>query len=167
MVTLIRRSTITADLKEGGADILVSQDNKREYVDLYADFLLNKCVEKQFLAFQRGFDLVTSESPLHMLFTPYELEMLICGETEFDFNELENSTEYDGGFSKETPVVKWFWEAVHTMDLEDKKKLLQFTTGSDRIPVGGLSKLKLIIAKNGPDSDRYSKHKSYIYMFSS
>jgi len=147
-------ATITADLKEGGADILVSQDNKREYVDLYADFLLNKCVEKQFLAFQRGFDLVTSESPLHMLFTPYELEMLICGETEFDFNELENSTEYDGGFSKETPVVKWFWEAVHTMDLEDKKKLLQFTTGSDRIPVGGLSKLKLIIAKNGPDSDR-------------
>ena len=29
---------------------------------------------------QRGFDLVTSESPLHMMFTPQELEMLICGE---------------------------------------------------------------------------------------
>ena len=27
--------------------------------------------------------------------------------------------------------------------------------GSDRIPVGGLAKLKLIIAKNGPDSDRW------------
>ena len=40
------------------------------------------------------------------------------------------------------------------MDLEDKRRLLQFTTGSDRIPVGGLAKLKLIIAKNGPDSDR-------------
>ena len=26
---------------------------------------------------------------------------------------------------------------------------------SDRIPVGGLAKLKLIIAKNGPDSDRF------------
>lgn len=37
-------------------------------------------VEKQFLAFQRGFDLVTSESPLNMLFTPTELEKLICGE---------------------------------------------------------------------------------------
>ena len=61
------------------------------------------------------------------------------------------------------------------MALEDKRKLLQFTTGrsdlqprccfilpfflnlifSDRIPVGGLAKLKLIIAKNGPDSDRF------------
>ena len=40
------------------------------------------------------------------------------------------------------------------MDEEQKRKLLQFTTGSDRVPVGGLSKLKLIIAKNGPDTDR-------------
>jgi len=147
-------SVITAELKDGGAEIMVTQENKREYVDLYADFLLNKCVEKQFLAFQRGFDLVTSESPLNMMFTPQELEMLICGEKEFDFNELENSTEYDGGFSAQTACVKWFWEAVHSMTLEDKRKLLQFTTGSDRIPVGGLAKLKLIIAKNGPDSDR-------------
>jgi len=147
-------STITVDLKEGGANLMVNQDNKKEYVDLYADFLINKTVEQQFLAFQRGFDLVTSESPIHMLFTPRELEMLICGEKEFDFNELENSTEYDGGYSKDTNVVRWFWEAVHNMDLEDKRKLLQFTTGSDRIPVGGLAKLKLTIAKNGSDSER-------------
>merc|ERR1719507_279972 len=147
-------TTVTEELKNDGANILVSQTNKREYVDLYADFLLNKSVEQQFLAFQRGFDLVTSESPVHMLFSPRELEMLICGEKEFDFNELENSTEYDGGYSKDTNVVRWFWEAVHSMDLEDKRRLLQFTTGSDRIPVGGLAKLKLTIAKNGPDSDR-------------
>ena len=133
---------------------MVNQENKKEYVDLYSDFLINKNVEQQFLAFQRGFDLVTSESPIHMLFTPQELEMLICGEKEFDFNELENSTEYDGGYSKESNVVKWFWEAVHSMDLEDKRRLLQFTTGSDRIPVGGLAKLRLTIAKNGSDSER-------------
>ena len=102
----ILRNTVTEDLKEDGANILVSQANKREYVDLYADFLLNKSVEQQFLAFQRGFDLVTSESPVHMLFSPRELEMLICGEKEFDFNELESSTEYDGGYSKETNVVR-------------------------------------------------------------
>ena len=29
-----------------------------------------------------------------------------------------------------------------------------FTTGSDRVLVGGFAKLKLIIAKNGADSDR-------------
>ena len=30
----------------------------------------------------------------------------------------------------------------------------QFTTGSDRVPIGGLGKLKLVIARNGSDSDR-------------
>ena len=47
-----------------------------------------------------------------------------------------------------------FWEIVHRMSPDQKKKLLMFTTGSDRVPVGGLAKLRLIIAKNGPDSDR-------------
>jgi len=53
--------------------------------------------------------------------------------------------------------VRYFWEIVHNEFTENKKKLLlQFATGSDRVPIGGLSKLKLIIARNGPDSDRFS-----------
>jgi len=50
--------------------------------------------------------------------------------------------------------VRYFWEIVHELTEEQKKQLLQFATGSDRVPIGGLSKLKLIIARNGPDSDR-------------
>lgn len=38
---------------------------------------------------------------------------------------------------------------------ERKKQLLAFVTGSDRVPVGGLSKMKMVIVKNGPDSNRY------------
>lgn len=51
----------------------------QEFVDLYADFLLNKSVEKQFRAFRRGFHMVTDESPLHLLFRPEEIEQLVCG----------------------------------------------------------------------------------------
>lgn len=72
----------------------------------------------------------------------------------FDFDELEGSTEYDGGYTEETLVIKDFWSIVHALSLEDKRKLLQFATGSDRVPVGGLSRLKLVIARSGPDSDR-------------
>jgi ubiquitin-protein ligase E3 A len=39
--------------------------------------------------------------------------MILSLMQEFDFNELENSTEYDGGFSRDTPCVRWFWETVH------------------------------------------------------
>ncbi|XP_052120401.1 ubiquitin-protein ligase E3A isoform X2 [Frankliniella occidentalis] len=142
------------DLKEGGEQIPVNKANRREFVDLYADFLLNKSVEKQFRAFRRGFQMVTDESPLHLLFRPEEIEQLVCGSKNFDFNELEEATEYDGGYTAATTIIQQFWEIVHRMPLESKRKLLQFTTGSDRVPVGGLSKLKLIISRNGPDSDR-------------
>ena len=59
---------------------------------------------------------------------------------------------FNGGICS---ACRWFWEIVHSFSLEQKKQLLMFTTGSDRIPVGGFSKLKLLIARNGPDSDRY------------
>ena len=61
---------------------------------------------------------------------------------------------------------RYFWEIVHEFTDEQKKLLLQFATGSDRVPIGGLSKLKLIIARNGPDSDRLlaaARHLCYIF----
>lgn len=45
----------------------------------YAEYMLNKSVEKQFKAFRRGFHMVTNESPLKYLFRPEEIELLICG----------------------------------------------------------------------------------------
>ena len=61
---------------------------------------------------------------------------------------------YDGGFSAETPTIRFFWEVVHSFSEEQKKKLLFFATGSDRVPIGGLSRLQFVITKNGGDSDR-------------
>ncbi|XP_017304855.1 ubiquitin-protein ligase E3A-like, partial [Diaphorina citri] len=101
-----------------------------------------------------GFQMVTDESPLSLLFRPEEIEQLVCGSKIFDLHELEESTEYDAGYTAETPIIRYFWEIVHDMPHETQKKLLQFTTGSDRIPVGGFSKLKMFIARIGPDSDR-------------
>ncbi|KAL0839387.1 hypothetical protein ABMA28_016116 [Loxostege sticticalis] len=147
-------NNIFHDLKKDGDSIFVTQDNKKEFVDLYADFLLNKSVETQFKAFRRGFVMVTDESPLSALFRPEEVETLVCGSKNFDFNELEKSTEYDGGYTAESKTIKDFWSIVHSLSLDDKRKLLEFTTGSDRVPVGGLSYLKLVIARNGPDCDR-------------
>ncbi|KAG7305263.1 hypothetical protein JYU34_009308, partial [Plutella xylostella] len=86
-------TALTHDLKPDGGSVPVTQDNKREFVDLYADFLLNTSVESQFGAFRRGFAMVTHESSLPALFRPEELETLVCGSKNFDFKELESSTE--------------------------------------------------------------------------
>jgi len=71
-------------------------------------------------------------------------------------SELEETTLYEGGYHKDTEVIKFFWEFAHALPRASQQKLLQFTTGSDRVPVGGLGKLKLTITRNGSDSDRYA-----------
>lgn len=124
-------SPLKHNLKKDGDKLVVSQSNKHEFVELYADFLLTQSIEKQFKAFKKGFQMVTDESPLNLLFRPEEVELLVCGSKNFDFNELEKSTEYEGGYTLDTEIIKHFWTIVHGLSLELKRKLLQFTTGKE------------------------------------
>jgi hypothetical protein len=143
----------THDLKEGGADIPVTNENRQEFVDLYTEYLLEKSIEKQFAAFLDGFQTVCM-SPGFQLFRAEELELLICGNPVLDFEELEKVTVYDNGFHKDHRVIRYFWEIVHSLSFEEKKKLLFFSTGSDRAPIGGLGKLTFVISRHGSDDDR-------------
>lgn len=88
------------------------------------------------------------------LFRYEELELLICGLPHLDFHELERVAKYDGGYNADHPTVRHLWDVIHSLSIIDKKSFLQFVTGCDRAPVGGLSKLNLVIVKNGLDSDR-------------
>ena len=40
-----------------------------------------------------------------------------------------------------------FWDIVATLSEDQQKKLLLFVTGSDRVPVGGVSEMKFKICK--------------------
>ncbi|KAM9301390.1 ubiquitin-protein ligase E3A isoform 2-T6 [Morus bassanus] len=94
------------DLKENGDKIPITNENRKEFVNLYADYILNKSVEKQFKAFRRGFHMVTNESPLKYLFRPEEIELLICGSRNLDFQALEETTEYDGGYTRDSLIIR-------------------------------------------------------------
>jgi E3 ubiquitin-protein ligase HECTD2 len=47
-----------------------------------------------------------------------------------------------------------FWEVLHSLSDELKKKFLLFATGSDRVPVGGMGEMTFKITKvtNKPDN---------------
>ncbi|CAB4005468.1 ubiquitin- ligase E3A-like [Paramuricea clavata] len=146
-------NVLTHELIENGKDIPVTNESRKEYVDLYVDYILNKSIEDQFRPFKQGFDMVTKESPLKQFFRPEEVELLVCGSKDFDFEALESTTEYEGGFTETSLIIRWFWDIVHKFSIEQKKRLLMFITGSDRVPIGGLAKLKLVVARQGPDSN--------------
>eukprot|EP00834_Sanchytrium_tribonematis_P005088 NODE_286_length_10728_cov_0.553298.p10 type:complete len:115 gc:universal NODE_286_length_10728_cov_0.553298:4436-4092(-) len=73
---------------------------------------------------------------------------------ELNIIELELITQYENGFSKDSEVIRWFWEIVHEFSLNDQKKLLYFITSSDRVPSGGFTKMNFVISRNGADTDR-------------
>merc|ERR1711998_269423 len=80
-----------------------------------------------------------------------ELELLVCGSGDVDFKALEKSARYIDGFTETSLTIKYFWKVCHKLNQEDKRKLLSFCTGSDRIPIRGLTDLCLTISKNGSD----------------
>ncbi|KAJ2162164.1 hypothetical protein GGF46_000906 [Coemansia sp. RSA 552] len=143
----------TRELVPGGAHTQLTADNRQLFIDKYVDFVFNVSCERQFAEFKRGFDRICGASYVRFM-RPQELELLVCGCSDLDFAALEQSTIYDGGYTKSTPVIQHFWEVVSGFSDELKRKLLFFATSSDRVPIGGLSKLHFVIAKNGGDSDR-------------
>jgi len=131
-----------------GSDIYVTQENKNEYIQLYVKFLLEDSIKLQFDNFKKGFMLVANGDALYFN-APEELQLLVNGTSELNFEELEKGTQYDNGYTAKHFTIKYFWKVLHSFNLEQKKKFLLFATGSDRAPIGGLLKLKLIIVKNG------------------
>ncbi|CAF0974051.1 unnamed protein product [Adineta ricciae] len=140
-----------AELKPGGASIMVNQKNKQEFIDLYIDYIFNKSCEKQFQAFSHGFRRVINSKPLE-LFYPDELMSFVVGNNTYDWNEFQKKTEYKGEYHANHHVIQWFWQVFHKLDEKDKKKFLLFLTGSDRVPVFGWSQtLPMTIQRSHSD----------------
>ncbi|KAI8460270.1 hypothetical protein BY996DRAFT_6429727 [Phakopsora pachyrhizi] len=143
---------VEVPLIEGGADIPVSNKNRKEYVKLYSDFIVNKSVEKQFTAFAQGFNTVAAGNALS-LFQPQEIELLVRGSEEaLDFNQLQLTTVYDG-YSRNDETIVEFWNYFKDLDVPGQRKALGFITGSDRIPAVGTSGLDFKISKLGDGTD--------------
>jgi atrophin-1 interacting protein 5 (WW domain-containing E3 ubiquitin protein ligase 1) len=145
------------DLKTGGADIRVTEENKAEYLELICAWRMSRGIEEQTKAFLEGFNEVV---PLEWLqyFDERELELMLCGMQEIDVDDWQRHTIYRH-YTKSSKQIQWFWQFVRSMDHEKRSRLLQFVCGSCRVPVGGFAELmgsngaqRFCIEKVGKDS---------------
>ncbi|XP_035778225.1 E3 ubiquitin-protein ligase Nedd-4-like isoform X3 [Anopheles albimanus] len=134
------------ELKPGGAELEVSNDNKDEYIRLVIDWRFEARVKDQMQAFLEG---VNSLVPLTLLkiFDENELELLMCGIQSIDVNDWKKNTMYKGDYYANHAVVLWFWRAVLSFNNEMRARLLQFVTGTSRVPMNGFKEL---YGSNGP-----------------
>ncbi|XP_057215683.1 E3 ubiquitin-protein ligase NEDD4-like isoform X10 [Triplophysa rosa] len=138
--------TYQVDLKPSGSDLVVTNDNKKEYIDLVIQWRFVNRVQKQMNAFLEGF---TELIPIDLIkiFDENELELLMCGLGDVDVNDWRQHTIYKNGYCPNHPVIQWFWKAVLLMDAEKRIRLLQFVTGTSRVPMNGFAEL---YGSNGP-----------------
>uniref|UniRef100_A0A669PT44 HECT-type E3 ubiquitin transferase n=1 Tax=Phasianus colchicus TaxID=9054 RepID=A0A669PT44_PHACC len=131
---------IQHELKPNGKSIPVTEENKKEYVRLYVNWRFLRGIEAQFLALQKGFNEVI---PQHLLktFDEKELELIICGLGKIDVNDWKANTRLKH-CTPDSNIVKWFWKAVEFFDEERRARLLQFVTGSSRVPLQGFKALQ-------------------------
>uniref|UniRef100_A0A3P9MXD2 E3 ubiquitin-protein ligase n=1 Tax=Poecilia reticulata TaxID=8081 RepID=A0A3P9MXD2_POERE len=129
----------THELKEGGGDIQVTEENKEEYIKLVAEWRLSRGVEEQTQAFFEGFNEVLPQQYLQY-FDAKELEVMLCGMQELDLGDWQNNTIYRH-YTRTSKQIVWFWQLMKEMDNEKRMRLLQFVTGTCRLPVGGFANL--------------------------
>ncbi|XP_039919743.1 probable E3 ubiquitin-protein ligase HERC3 [Hirundo rustica] len=159
-------STDIVELKENGASIPVTKDNRKEYVDLYVNYVFNKSVQKPFEDFMQGF-LRGCPARNWKMFFPKELQVLLQGYTTFDWHLLEKNVMYKQ-YNKLDQTIRNFWTVFHKLPEEKKRMFLVFLSGSDRITGYGLEHFRFLIADpqvENPDESSPFASTCYLILF--
>lgn len=148
---------IDIPLIEGGEEKPVTNENVEEFINLYMEYLLNESIAGQFDQFKQGFQSIC-QNKIMRKFHYYDFDLLVSGEEIFDWDALKNNTIYDNGYTDKSDSIVIFWEIFESMNPQEKGKLLQFITGSDRAPIGGLATITMTIQRSGDMSKLPTSH---------
>ena len=158
-------------MKEGGESILVTNENKREFVQLSAQYRLHSSIKDQIENLLNGFyeiipkDLITivrhfapGSGTLSLTlpqFNEQEVELLISGTPDIDVDEWRAATDYVG-YTSTDPNIVWWWRALKSFNRDERAKVLSFATGTSKVPLNGFTELQGV-----QGVQRFSIHRAY------
>lgn len=142
------------DLVPNGRNIPVTEENKNDYVKLVVEYRLTTSVSEQMDNFISGFHEIIPKD-LVSIFGEQELELLISGLPDINVDDWKNNTTYNN-YSPSSIQIQWFWRAIKSFDNEERAKLLQFATGTSKVPLNGFKELS---GANG--TCKFSIHRDY------
>ncbi|WBW73047.1 HECT-type ubiquitin-protein ligase E3 Pub2 [Schizosaccharomyces osmophilus] len=131
--------SVTIDLKPNGRNLPVNDENKEEYIQLLTNYKLVRSTQLQFEALKGGLNELIPDSIL-FLFNENELDILLNGKRDIDVEDWKRYTDYRA-YTETDRIAIWFWEIVSNWPTDKKEKLLQFSTGTSRLPLGGFKDL--------------------------
>ena len=124
------------ELCEGGKDREVTEENKGAYIQKMIEWHTGAGTKEQLEKFLAGFwDIIPMKKI--QVFTPTELESLMCGKQRINVDEMRVCTQYTGGYEDSSPPVELFWTVFAKLDDAERREVIRYTTGSSRVPLDG------------------------------
>jgi len=136
----VRENDVEIELIPGGKDIPVTEENKNEYIDWSLKYYLGLPTEPINALREGIYKFIPPELLLEWNYE--DLEKLLGGNSVIDVMDLKENTEYQDEYNQDHQVIKYFWEILSDFSQDDLKKFLHFTTGSEKVPVGGFTHLQ-------------------------
>jgi E3 ubiquitin-protein ligase NEDD4 len=129
------------ELKPGGKDIKVTNENKKEFIDLVIQWRFVHRIDKQMNNFIKGFNEIVPQRCIQV-FDPKEMELLLSGLGVINIKDWQINTLYKGEYNPQHVVIQWFWMAMYSFPNELRLRFLQFVTGTSRVPMNGFAELQ-------------------------
>ncbi|KAL0678992.1 hypothetical protein Bca4012_006973 [Brassica carinata] len=130
-------------------DDFVDINSLEDYISLVVDATVKRGVARQIEAFRSGFNQVFDIKSLQV-FTPSELDYLLCGRRElWEAETLVEHIKFDHGYTAKSPAIIFLLEIMGELTADQQRAFCQFVTGAPRLPPGGLAVLnpKLTIVR--------------------
>lgn len=129
------------ELKPNGKNIKVTNENKKEFIDLVIQWRFVDRMKKQMLSFMKGFNEIIPQRCIQM-FDPKEFELLLSGLGDVNIKDWQINTIIKGEYNMQHRVIQWFWMAMYSFPNELRLRFLQFVTGTSRVPMNGFAELQ-------------------------
>lgn len=98
------------ELVPGGAEVPVTEANKKEYVKKLAYTKMTENIREQSLSFMSGVEEVIPTTMLRLL-NYKEVGKFLSGCVTIDIDQMQKYAKYEG-YNEDDPNVKWFWKAL-------------------------------------------------------
>ena len=129
----------TINLIVDGANIPVTKENLEFYYQKKIEYIMNK--DKLLInQIKKGLFTYIPEQ-LIKIFSSNELELILNGRPFIDVDDWIENTSYEGYKATDNIIIN-FWNIVRQLPQDKLSRLLQFSTGSTRVPVGGFKYLQ-------------------------
>ncbi|CAL5013370.1 unnamed protein product [Urochloa decumbens] len=169
-VEVVGSRTIT-ELFQGGKDVVVTSENRGHYISLLIQDRFVNSTRYQLNHFIAGFSSLFDRGKLWTKFfeslDAADFDRMLGGNSNdtIDVKEWRAYTDYHG-YKENDRQIKWFWEAVENMTVEEQRRLLFFWTSVKYLPSDGFSGLdcsKLFIYRVSSSRDHLPTSQTCFY----